>query len=117
MQQPHGDDLAGPEMGLGVCGDGAQLLVDLVEQCRDKLHRDHAALLSGDGCHPDQRGEVVGRLQAQKDVLLVFTALYSLSSLEQTNTIGYGNQTGVAQFIAVCSSAKPCAIGENLLSV
>src|SRR5215510_13389708 len=26
-------------------------------------------------------------------------------------------QTTVAQFIAVCSSAKPCVIGENLLSV
>src|SRR5215831_4378730 len=26
-------------------------------------------------------------------------------------------QTPVAQFIAVCSSAKPCAIGENLRSV
>src|SRR5215813_1657141 len=25
--------------------------------------------------------------------------------------------TSFAQFIAVCSSAKPCAIGENLLSV
>src|SRR5215510_2207760 len=28
-----------------------------------------------------------------------------------------GQQTAVAQFIAVCSSAKPCEIGENLLSV
>src|SRR5262249_56576677 len=89
MQQHQGDDLAGPEMGLGVFGDGPYLVVDLVEQCRDTLHRDHAALLSGDGCHPDPRGGVVGRLQAQKDVLLVFIALYSLSSLEQTNTIGY----------------------------
>ncbi len=69
MQQPQGDDLAGPEVGLGVFGDGAQLLIDLVEQCRDKLHRDHAALLSREGCHPDQRGGVVGRLQAQKHIL------------------------------------------------
>jgi hypothetical protein len=69
-------------------GDSPYLLIDLVEQCRDKLHRDHAALLSGDGWHPDQRGGVVGRLQAQKYILLVFTALYSLDSFEQTNTIG-----------------------------
>src|SRR5499427_4063 len=31
MQQAQGDHLTGPEMGLGVCGDGAHLLVDLVE--------------------------------------------------------------------------------------
>ena len=28
MQQPQGDDLAGPEVSLGVFGDGAQLLID-----------------------------------------------------------------------------------------
>src|SRR6266849_625650 len=72
FNQPQGDDLAGPEVGLGVFGDSAQLLIDLVEQCRDKLHRDHAALLSGEGCHPDQRGGVVGRLQAQKHILFSF---------------------------------------------
>ena len=71
MQQPQGDDLAGPEVRLGVFGDSAQLLIDLVEQCRDKLHRDHAALLSGERCHTDQRGGVVGRLQAQKLTLIV----------------------------------------------
>src|SRR5215471_18054090 len=32
--------------------------------------------------------------------------------------LAHGGQcTGFAQFIAVCSSAKPCEIGENLLSV
>ena len=45
MQQPQGDDLTGPEVGLGVFGDRAQLLIDLVEQRRDKLHRGHTALL------------------------------------------------------------------------
>src|SRR5262249_61578242 len=30
MQQPQGDDLTGPEMGLGMCGDRAQLLIDLI---------------------------------------------------------------------------------------
>ena len=81
MQQPQGDDLTGPEVGLGVFGDGAQLLIDLVEQRRDKLHGDHTALLSWEGCHRDQRGGVVGRLQVQKRVLLVCTVLYSLYGL------------------------------------
>src|SRR5262249_15951378 len=76
FNQPHGDHFTGPEVGLGMFGDGAQLLIDLVEQWRDKLHRDHAALLSGAGWHPDQRGGVVGRLQAQKCVLLVCIVLY-----------------------------------------
>src|SRR6266446_1603748 len=31
MQQPQGDHLTGPEVGLRVFGDGAQLLIDLVE--------------------------------------------------------------------------------------
>jgi len=44
MEQPQGDDLTGPEVGLGVFGNGAQLLVDLVEQCRDKLDGDHGLL-------------------------------------------------------------------------
>ena len=34
-------------------------LIDLVEQRRDQLLGGHAALLSGEGCHPDQRGGVV----------------------------------------------------------
>src|SRR5262249_26546391 len=29
MQQPQGYDLTGPEVCLGVCGEGAQLLIDL----------------------------------------------------------------------------------------
>src|SRR5215467_6044366 len=52
FNQPHGDDLAGPEVGLGVFGNGAQLLIDLVEQCRDKLNGDHTTLLSWQGCTP-----------------------------------------------------------------
>jgi hypothetical protein len=81
MEQPQSDDLTGPEVGLRVFGDSAQLLIDLLKQCRDKLHRDHAALLSGEGCHPEQGGGVAGRLQDQKYVLLVFIILYFLSSL------------------------------------
>jgi len=50
MQQPQGDHLTGPEVGLGMFGDGAQLLIDLIEQRRDKLHCHHTALLSGAGC-------------------------------------------------------------------
>ena len=30
MQQPQGDHLAGPEVGLGVFGRGMQLLIDVV---------------------------------------------------------------------------------------
>src|SRR4029453_12452395 len=45
VQQPQRDPLAGTEVGLGMFGDGAQLLIDLVEQRRDEIHRDHAALL------------------------------------------------------------------------
>src|SRR5262249_38546077 len=80
MEQPQGDDLTGPEMGLGVFRDGAQLLINLIEQCRDQIHRAHVALLAGEGYHPDQRGGVVGRLQAQKRAPVVFTVLYLLSS-------------------------------------
>src|SRR6266496_1382158 len=80
MQQPQGDHFTGPEVGLGMFGDGTYLLINLVEQRRDKLHRGHTALLSWEGCHTDQRGGVVGRLQAQKRVLLVFKVIYLLSS-------------------------------------
>src|SRR4029434_2358985 len=51
MQQPQGDDLTGPEVGFGVFGDGTQLLIDFIEQGGDKLHGDHMALLSWEGCH------------------------------------------------------------------
>jgi hypothetical protein len=53
-------------VGLGVCGDGAQLLIDFIEQRGDKLDGDPTALLSWQGCHTYQRGRVVGGLQAQK---------------------------------------------------
>src|SRR3989442_12130311 len=63
-------------MGLGVFVHVVHLLIDVVEQCRDKLHRGHAALLSGEGCHTDQHGGVVGRRQAQKRILIVCKGLY-----------------------------------------
>src|SRR5262249_9733730 len=50
MQEPQGDHLTGPEVGLGMFGDGAQLLIDLREQRRDKLHCDHGLLRSSPGC-------------------------------------------------------------------
>src|SRR5262249_55782480 len=50
MQQPQGDHLTGPEVGLGVFGDRAQLLIDLIEQRRDKIHGDHGLLRSSPGC-------------------------------------------------------------------
>src|SRR5439155_16012528 len=76
FNQPQGDYLTGPEMGLGMFGDSAQLLIDLREQRRDKIHCDHAALLAGERCHPDQRGRDVERLQAQKRTLVVSTVLH-----------------------------------------
>jgi hypothetical protein len=50
MQQPQGDDLTGPEVGFGVFGDRAQLLIDLVEQRRDQIHCSHGLLRSSPGC-------------------------------------------------------------------
>src|SRR5262252_601304 len=49
MQQPQCDHFTGPEVGLGMCGDGAQLLIDLVEQCRDKIEGDHGLLRAWQG--------------------------------------------------------------------
>src|SRR6266516_3542403 len=59
FNQPQGDHFAGPEVGLGMFGDGAQLLIDFIEQGGDKLHGDHTALLSRAGCHTYQRGGVL----------------------------------------------------------
>jgi hypothetical protein len=49
MQQPQRDHFTGPEVGFGVFGDGAQLLIDLVEQGRDKIEGDHGLLRSWQG--------------------------------------------------------------------
>src|SRR5215471_9992960 len=46
MQQAQGDHLTGPEMGLGMFGDRAHLLIDFIEQRRDKIHGDHKLLRS-----------------------------------------------------------------------
>ena len=51
MEQPQGAHLTGPEVGLGMFGDGAHLFIDLVEQCGDKIHGGHTALLAWEGCH------------------------------------------------------------------
>src|SRR5215510_6743808 len=49
MQQPQGDHLTGPEVRLRMFGDGAHLLIDLVEQGRDKIEGDHGLLRSWQG--------------------------------------------------------------------
>src|SRR2546425_5561092 len=49
FNQPPGDDLTGPEVGLGVFGDGAQRLIDVVEQRGDKLDGGHGLLRSRQG--------------------------------------------------------------------
>ena len=42
MQEPQGDHLTGPEVRLGVFGDGAYLLIDFIEQRGDKLYGAHS---------------------------------------------------------------------------
>ena len=49
FNQPQGDDLAGPEVRLRMFRDGGQLLIDLVEQCRDKIEGDHGLLRAWPG--------------------------------------------------------------------
>src|SRR3989442_5622900 len=49
MQQPQGDHLTGPEIRLRMFGDGAHRLIDLVEQCRDKIEGDPGLLRSWQG--------------------------------------------------------------------
>src|SRR5215470_8477505 len=60
FNESQGHHLTGPEVRLGVFGDGTQLLIDFKEQGGDKLHGPHTALLSSQGCHASQRGRVVG---------------------------------------------------------
>ncbi len=49
MEQPQGDHLTGPEAGVEVFGDGAHLLIDLIEQRGDKImeSKDSALLHCG----------------------------------------------------------------------
>src|SRR5256885_4605028 len=49
VEQPQGDHLTGPEVRLRMFGDGAQLLIDLIEQRRDKIEGDHGLLRSWQG--------------------------------------------------------------------
>src|SRR5262249_12482222 len=49
MQQPQGDHLTGPEGRLRMFGNGAQLLIDLIEQRSDKLDGDHRLLRACQG--------------------------------------------------------------------
>jgi hypothetical protein len=49
FNEPHGDHLTGPEVGRGVFGDSAQLLIDLIEQGRDQIEGDHGLLRSWQG--------------------------------------------------------------------
>jgi hypothetical protein len=57
MQQPQGDHLTGPEMCVGVFGEGAHLLIDLVEQRGDKIYGGHVHFLSWHGFYtPYQLG-------------------------------------------------------------
>src|SRR5262249_45337589 len=77
MQQSQGHHLTGPEEGLRMCGDGAQLRIDLVEQRRDKIHGDHAALLSWERCHVHSMEEAYDDCKPKKFTLLVCKVLYT----------------------------------------
>ena len=44
MEEPQGDHLTGPEVGLGVLGHGAQVLINVAEQRGDKLQGAHELL-------------------------------------------------------------------------
>src|SRR5215475_751007 len=86
MQQPQGDDLAGPEMGLGVFGDSAQLLIDFIEQRGDKLHGHHTALLAGMLCFPAWKSR--RRIASPKTYIISINSSIKLYGLLETNTIG-----------------------------
>src|SRR6266566_1688146 len=81
VEQPQGDHLTGPEVRLRMFGDGVQLLIDLIEQCGDKLHGGHAVLLSGEGCHATSMEEAYDYCKPKKLVLLVYKVLYILYGL------------------------------------
>src|SRR6266853_4385983 len=59
MQQPQGDDLAGPEVGLRMFGDGWEMVIDLAEEGRDKIEGGHSVLRSWQGCTLSRRLEEV----------------------------------------------------------
>src|SRR5262245_47806503 len=83
MQQPQGDDLTGPEVGFGVFGDGAQLLIDLVEQRRDQIHCGHGLLRSSPGCMLSTSVEEVHAHDNKASKYYLFIGL------QATNTIGF----------------------------
>src|SRR5262249_29452517 len=49
FNQSQGHHLTGPEVGLGMFGDRAQLLINLIEQRRDKLGGNHGLLRAWQG--------------------------------------------------------------------
>ena len=49
MQEAQGDHLTGPEVSRGVFGHGAHLLIDLIEQCSDKIQGGHGLLHARQG--------------------------------------------------------------------
>src|SRR6266436_5460639 len=64
MEQPQDDHLTGPEASVGVFGDGAHLLIDLREQCGDKIESGHVLFLSRHGFYtPYQLGGTTWPLQ------------------------------------------------------
>src|SRR4030095_229325 len=84
MEQSQGDDLARPEVGLGVFGDGTQLLIDLIKQRGDKLHGgSHAALLVWEGCHATSMEEAYDSCKPKKLTILVCKDLYILYSFKR----------------------------------
>src|SRR4029453_14388285 len=83
MQQPQGDHLTGPEVGFGVFGDGAQLLIDLVEQGGDKIEGNHGLLRSWQGVTLSTSVEEVNDHDNKT------SKYYRVIGLSETNTICY----------------------------
>src|SRR6266702_3120972 len=84
MQQSQGDHLTRPEVGLGMFGDRAHLLIDLIEQRRDKLDGGgHSLLRSSQGCTLSTSVEEVHDTTKRPVSPMI------LIGLQETNTIGY----------------------------
>src|SRR4029453_17824710 len=84
VEQPQGDHLTGPEVRLGMFGDGAQPLIDLVEQRHDKLDGGgHRLLRSWQGC------TLSTSLRKCMAMTRRPTSTIGFIGLQATNTIGY----------------------------
>src|SRR6266446_3894764 len=83
MEEPQGDDLAGPEVGLRMFGNGGELVINLTEEGRDKIVGGHSVLRSWQGCLLSRRLEEV---YDHDNEASKYSCIYWFF---KTNTIGY----------------------------